>query len=37
MSINPSTVGQNTYDLLDGSVSSFYAEVDEAIAASEVV
>jgi hypothetical protein len=37
MTLNPATVGNNTYDLLDGSVSSFYAEVDEAIAASAVV
>ena len=37
MTINPSTVGHDTYDLLDGSLSSFYQEVDEAIVASEVV
>ena len=37
MTINPSTVGHDTYDLLDGSLSSFYQDVDEAIVASEVV
>ena len=37
MTINPSTVGHDTFDLLDGSLSSFYADVDEAIVASEVV
>ena len=37
MTINPSTVGTDAFDLLDGSVSSFYAQVDEAIVASEVV
>ena len=37
MTINPSTVSTSAYDLLDGSVSSFYAQVDEAIVASEVV
>ena len=37
MTINPATVGTNAYDLLDGSISSFYATVDEAIVASEVV
>ena len=37
MAINPAAVGTSAYELLDGSVSSFYAEVDEAIAASEVV
>ena len=37
MTINPSTVGHDAYDLLDGSLSSFYQEVDEAIVASEVV
>ena len=37
MTINPATVGADAYDLLDGSVSSFYAQVDEAIVASEVV
>ena len=37
MSINPATVGNDAYDLLDGNLSSFYAEVDEAIAESEVV
>ena len=37
MAINPAAVGTSAYELLDGSVSSFYAEVDDAIAASEVV
>ena len=37
MTINPASVGNNAYDLLDGSVSAFYADVDEAIVASEVV
>ena len=37
MAINPAAVGTSTFELLDGSVSSFYADVDEAIAASEVV
>ena len=37
MTINPSTVGHDAFDLLDGSLSSFYADVDEAIVASEVV
>ena len=37
MTINPSTVGNDAYDLLDGSLSSFYQDVDEAIVASEVV
>ena len=37
MAINPAAVGTSAYELLDGSVSSFYAAVDEAIAASEVV
>ena len=37
MTINPSTVGHDSYDLLDGSLSSFYQDVDEAIVASEVV
>ena len=37
MTINPSNVSTSAYDLLDGSVSSFYAQVDEAIVASEVV
>ena len=37
MAINPAAVGTNAFELLDGSLSSFYAEVDEAIAASEVV
>ena len=37
MAINPAAVGTSAYELLDGSVSSFYASVDEAIAASEVV
>ena len=37
MAINPAAVGTNAFELLDGSVSSFYAQVDEAIAASEVV
>ena len=37
MTINPAAVGTNAFDLLDGSVSSFYAQVDEAIVASEVV
>ena len=37
MTINPASVAANAYDLLDGSVSSFYAQVDEAIVASEVV
>ena len=37
MTINPATVGVDAYVLLDGSVSSFYAQVDEAIVASEVV
>ena len=37
MTINPAIVGADAYDLLDGSVSSFYAQVDEAIVASEVV
>ena len=37
MTINPATVGHDAYDLLDGSVSSFYQDVDEAIVASEVV
>ena len=37
MAINPAAVGTNAFELLDGSVSSFYADVDEAIAASEVV
>ena len=37
MTINLSTVSTSAYDLLDGSVSSFYAQVDEAIVASEVV
>ena len=37
MTLNPASVGNNAYDLLDGSVSAFYADVDEAIVASEVV
>ena len=37
MTINPSTVANDTYDMLDGSLSSFYQDVDEAIVASEVV
>ena len=37
MTINPSTVCTDALDLLDGSVSSFDAQVDEAIVASEVV
>ena len=37
MTINPSTVGNDVYDMLDGSVSAFYADVDESIVASEVV
>ena len=37
MAINPAAVGTSAYELLDGSVSSFYADVDEAISASEVV
>ena len=37
MTINPSTIGHDSYDLLDGSLSSFYQDVDEAIVASEVV
>ena len=37
MAINPAAIGTSAYELLDGSVSSFYAEVDDAIAASEVV
>ena len=37
MAINPAAVGTSAYELLDGSVSAFYAEVDDAIAASEVV
>ena len=37
MTINPATIGADAYDLLDSSVSSFYAQVDEAIIASEVV
>ena len=37
MTINPSTVGNDAYDMLDGSLSSFYQDVDEAIVASEVV
>ena len=37
MTINPSTIGNDAYDMLDGSLSSFYQDVDEAIVASEVV
>ena len=37
MTINPASASSNVYDLLDGSVSAFYADVDEAIVASEVV
>ena len=37
MTINPASVSTSAYDLLDGSVSSFYAQVDEAIVPSEVV
>lgn len=37
MAINPAAVGTSAYELLDGSVSAFYADVDEAISASEVV
>ena len=37
MMINSATVGADAYYLLDGSVFSFYAQVDEAIVASEVV
>ena len=37
MTINPAAASNDAYDLLDGSVSAFYAAVDEAIVASEVV
>ena len=37
MTINPAAVGTSAFDLLDGSISSFYAQVDEAIVSSEVV
>ena len=37
MTSNQVTVGADAYDLLDGSDSSFYAQVYEAILASEVV
>ena len=37
MTLNPTTASNDAYDMLDGSLSSFYQEVDEAIVASEVV
>ena len=37
MTLNPTTAAQTAYDMLDGSLSAFYQDVDEAIVASEVV
>ena len=37
MTLNPTTAANDAYDMLDGSLSSFYQDVDEAIVASEVV